>query len=69
MTKLIPLSRAIASATALLGACLLVFACPAAAFESASKGPGGENVPLNRAPPRPPPGIRPAAVARASCAR
>ena len=47
MTKPIPLSRAFARATALLGACLLVFACPAAAFTTTVKKPGGENTPLN----------------------
>ena len=49
MTKLIPLSRAAATAAAAAGACLLALACPAAA---AAPGSGhadgsGENTPLN----------------------
>jgi len=47
MTKPIPLSRALAQATALLGACLLAFACPASAFTTTVKKAGGENTPLN----------------------
>jgi flagellar protein FliO/FliZ len=46
MIKLIPLSRAVAQATAVLGACLLAFACPVSAFSPSSKT-GGENTPLN----------------------
>jgi flagellar protein FliO/FliZ len=52
MTKTIPLFRAVATATAVLGACLLVLACllasacPAAAFTPPSKS-SGENAPLN----------------------
>lgn len=46
MTKLIPLSRAAAQAAAVLGACLLAFACPATAYTPASKA-GGESTPLN----------------------
>jgi flagellar protein FliO/FliZ len=49
MTKLIPLSRAAAQAAAVLGACLLAFACPAAAYTPASKT-GGESTPLNLSP-------------------
>jgi flagellar protein FliO/FliZ len=48
MTKLTPRSRAVAQVAAVLGASLLVFACPAEAFtESNTKAPGGENTPLN----------------------
>ncbi len=49
MTKSIQLSRAAAQVAAASGACLLAFACPAAAFTdpaTASKT-GGENTPLN----------------------
>jgi flagellar protein FliO/FliZ len=46
MTKLTPLSRAVAQAAAVLGACLLAFACPASAYTPATKA-GGENTPLN----------------------
>jgi len=46
MTKSIPLSRAVATAAAVAGSCLLAFACPAAAFTPSSKT-GGENTPLN----------------------
>jgi len=49
MTKLIPLSRAVAQATAVLGACLLAFACPASAYTPATKA-GGESTPLNLSP-------------------
>ena len=52
MTKSIPLSRAVAPAAAVLGACLFAFACPAAAFTpatSAAKG-SGENAALNLNP-------------------
>lgn len=49
MTKLTLLSRAVAPVTAALGACLLAFACPAAAFTPSSKA-GGENTPLNLNP-------------------
>jgi flagellar protein FliO/FliZ len=45
MTKLIPLSRAVAQVAAVAGFCLLAFACPAAAFSPSLKG--GENTPLN----------------------
>jgi flagellar protein FliO/FliZ len=48
MSKSISLSRAVAPVAAVLGYCLLVFACPAAAFTAPrSKAPGGENTPLN----------------------
>ena len=53
MTKLTLLPRAVAQATAVLGACLLAFACPASAFTSASKKPGGENTPLSLSPSTP----------------
>jgi flagellar protein FliO/FliZ len=46
MTKPIPLFRAVATATAVLGACLLAYACPAAAFTPPSKS-SGESAPLN----------------------
>jgi flagellar protein FliO/FliZ len=46
MTKPILLSRAVATATAALGACLLATASPAAAFDPTSKS-GSENTPLN----------------------
>ena len=46
MIKSILLSRAVATATAALGACVLAFASPALAFTPASKT-GGENTPLN----------------------
>ncbi|HWJ50902.1 MAG TPA: flagellar biosynthetic protein FliO [Solirubrobacteraceae bacterium] len=49
MTKLIPLSRAVAQASAVLGACLLAFACPASAYTPATKA-GGESTPLNLSP-------------------
>jgi flagellar protein FliO/FliZ len=49
MTKLIPLSRAAAQAAAVLGACLLAFACPASAYTPATKT-GGESTPLNLSP-------------------
>ena len=49
MTKPIPLSRAAAQAAAVLGACLLAFACPASAYTPATKT-GGESTPLNLAP-------------------
>lgn len=49
MTKLTLLSRAVAQVTAALGACLLAFACPAAAFTPSLKA-GGENTPLNLNP-------------------
>ncbi len=49
MTKLIPLSRAAAQAAAVLGACLLAFACPASAYTPATKA-GGESTPLNLSP-------------------
>jgi flagellar protein FliO/FliZ len=50
MTKLIALSRASTKVVAITGFCLLAFACPAAAFKSISKAPGGENTPLNLPP-------------------
>jgi flagellar protein FliO/FliZ len=46
MSKSILLSRAVAPAIAVLGACLLAFACPASAFTPSSKA-GGENTPLH----------------------
>jgi flagellar protein FliO/FliZ len=52
MTKPIPLFRAVATATAVLGACALAcalqgtYACPAAAFTPPSKS-SGESAPLN----------------------
>jgi flagellar protein FliO/FliZ len=46
MSKSILLSRAVATATAALCACLLAFASPARAFSPSSKA-GGENTPLN----------------------
>jgi flagellar protein FliO/FliZ len=46
MTKSIPLFRAAAPAAAVLGACLLASACPAAAFTAPSKT-GGESAPLD----------------------
>jgi flagellar protein FliO/FliZ len=46
MTKTILLSRAVAPVAAMLGACLLAFACPASAFTPSSKT-SGENAPLN----------------------
>jgi flagellar protein FliO/FliZ len=49
MIKLIPLSRAVAQATAFSGACLLAFACPASAFSPSTKV-GGESTPLNLNP-------------------
>ena len=45
MSKSIPLSRAVAPATAALGACLLAFAGPASAYTPSSKT-GGESTPL-----------------------
>jgi flagellar protein FliO/FliZ len=49
MSKSILLSRAVAQATAALGACLLAFAGPASAFTAALKtaGGSGENTPLD----------------------
>jgi len=49
MNKLIPLSRAAATAVAVLGSCLLVFPCPvSAATAAATPVPTlGENTPLN----------------------
>jgi flagellar protein FliO/FliZ len=46
MTKSIPLFRAAAQVVAVLGFCLLAFACPAFAFTPPAKS-GGENTPLN----------------------
>jgi flagellar protein FliO/FliZ len=46
MSKSILLSRAVAPAIAVLGACLLAFACPASAFTPTSKA-GGESTPLD----------------------
>jgi flagellar protein FliO/FliZ len=51
MTKPIPLSRALAQATALLGVCLLAFACPDSALSAQVKKPTGENTPLNLSSP------------------
>jgi flagellar protein FliO/FliZ len=52
MTKLNPLSRAVATATALLGACLLALASPTAssAATKAKSSGAGENTPLNLGP-------------------
>lgn len=50
MTKLTPRSRAAAQAAAVLGACLLAFACPIAALAQTSSKAGGENTPLNLSP-------------------
>jgi flagellar protein FliO/FliZ len=47
MTKLIPLSRAVAQATVVLGACLLACAGPASAFTASGSKPGGENTPID----------------------
>lgn len=49
MTKSIPLFRAAAQVVAVLGFCLLAFACPATAFTPPAKS-GGENTPLNLSP-------------------
>jgi flagellar protein FliO/FliZ len=49
MTKSIPLFRAAAQVVAVLGFCLLAFACPASAFTPPAKS-GGENTPLNLSP-------------------
>ncbi len=49
MSKSILLPRAVAPVTAVLGACLLAFACPASAFTSSSKT-GGESTPLDLGP-------------------
>jgi flagellar protein FliO/FliZ len=46
MIKWISLSRAVATATAAFGACVLAFASPASAFKPSLKA-GGENTPLN----------------------
>jgi flagellar protein FliO/FliZ len=46
MTKCILLSRAVATATAAFGACVLAFASPASAFTPSSKT-GGESTPLH----------------------
>ncbi len=46
MTKSILLSRAVATATAAFGACVLAFASPASAFTPSSKT-GGESTPLD----------------------
>jgi flagellar protein FliO/FliZ len=46
MSKSIPLSRAVATATAVLGACLLAFASAAPAYTPSTKT-GGESTPLN----------------------
>ncbi len=69
MTKSIPLSRAVATATAVLGACLLAFASPASAFTAALQGgrrkhAAGPQRASTAAQP-----TRPAPAARASCAR
>lgn len=50
MTTLNPLSRAVATATAVLGACLLAFACPGAALAKGTTIGAGENTPLNLSP-------------------
>jgi flagellar protein FliO/FliZ len=49
MTKSIPPFRAAAQVVAVLGFCLLAFACPAFAFTPPAKS-GGENTPLNLSP-------------------
>ncbi len=49
MSKSILLPRAVAQVTAVLGACLLAFACPASAFTPSSKT-GGEDTPLDLGP-------------------
>ncbi len=49
MTKSIPLFRAAAQVVAVLGFCLLAFACPASAFTPPAKS-GGESTPLNLSP-------------------
>jgi flagellar protein FliO/FliZ len=53
MTKLNPLSRAVATAAAAAGACLLASACPATALAAGSSKTStgaGENTPLNLSP-------------------
>ncbi|HEV7162185.1 MAG TPA: flagellar biosynthetic protein FliO [Solirubrobacteraceae bacterium] len=50
MTKPIPPSRAAAQAAAVLGACLLAFACPASAPAATGAKASGENTPLNLSP-------------------
>jgi flagellar protein FliO/FliZ len=47
MTKLIPLSRAAATAAAALGTCLASFACPGQAFAKGTGTSAGENTLLN----------------------
>lgn len=47
MTKLIPLSRAAATAAAALGACLLACAQPVSSYAKGTTVLGGENTPLN----------------------
>jgi flagellar protein FliO/FliZ len=47
MTKLTPLSRASATVVAVLGSCLLVFACPASAFTVSKLEPGNEGKALD----------------------
>jgi flagellar protein FliO/FliZ len=47
MTKLIPLSRAAATAAAALGACLLACAQPSLALAKGTAAASGENTPLN----------------------
>jgi flagellar protein FliO/FliZ len=49
MSKSILLPRAVAPATAVLGACLLAFACPASAFSPPLKT-GGESTPIDLSP-------------------
>jgi flagellar protein FliO/FliZ len=51
MTKLIPLSRAAATAAAALGACLLACAEPASSWAKATAVASGENTPLNLSSP------------------
>ncbi len=53
MTKLTPLSRAAATVVAVLGSCLLVFACPAAAFTESKLAPGSEGKALDLNAPTP----------------
>jgi flagellar protein FliO/FliZ len=51
MIDQIPLSRAVTQVAAVLGACLLAFACPAAAFTPTGGKASGENTPLTLSAP------------------
>ncbi|HTA16014.1 MAG TPA: flagellar biosynthetic protein FliO [Solirubrobacteraceae bacterium] len=51
MTKSIPLFRAVTPVAAVLGTCLLAFACPASAFAPIKGKASGENTPLNLSSP------------------